>query len=175
MQLEIDFLDKAALILKKEKEISLDILSNKENVVLIDDLSPQYSIKELLLYLNMARSSYFYHKKKALLGDKYADLRGKIKDIFDLNYQSYGYRRIYGELKSEGITVSEKVIRRLMQEEGLNVISVKKKKHSSYKGEISPEVDNIINCDFHSDRPKEKLLTDITELSIPQGKYICHR
>lgn len=170
LQMEKDILEKAALILKKEKGISPDILSNKEKVVLIDALSSQYSIKELLLCLNMARSSYFYHKKKALLGDKYADLRGKIKDIFDLNYQSYGYRRIYGALKSEGITVSEKVIRRLMQEEGLNVISVKKKKYSSYKGEISPEVDNIINRDFHSDRPNEKLLTDITEFSIPAGK-----
>lgn len=46
----------------------------------------------------------------------------------------------------------------------------KKKKYSSYLGEISPSVDNIINRDFHSEKPNEKLLTDITEFSIPAGK-----
>ena len=42
--------------------------------------------------------------------------------------------------------------------------------HSSYKGEISPEVDNLIQRDFSAERPNEKWLTDITEFSIPAGK-----
>ena len=34
-------------------------------------------------------------------------------------YKAYGYRRIYLELKNRGIKVSEKVVRRIMGEEGL--------------------------------------------------------
>ena len=44
------------------------------------------------------------------------------------------------------------------------------KKYSSYKGEITPEVDNIIIRDFHAERPNTKWLTDITEFAIPAGK-----
>ena len=41
---------------------------------------------------------------------------------------------------------------------------------SSYAGEISPEVANIIKRDFHADAPNTKWLTDITEFSLPAGK-----
>ena len=57
-----------------------------------------------------------------------------------------------------------------MKEDQLVVISNRKKKYSSYKGEISPEVENLLNRDFHADKPNEKWLADITEFSIPAGK-----
>lgn len=94
----------------------------------------------------------------------------KIVKIFKLNRNCYGYRRIYRELKKIGIVVSEKVVRRIMKSEGLIVKVKRTKKYSSYKGEISPEVDNIINRDFHAENPNTKWLTDITEFAIPAGK-----
>jgi transposase InsO family protein len=57
-----------------------------------------------------------------------------------------------------------------MKEEGLVVHSVKRKKYSSYQGEISPAVENVVARDFHADHPNEKWLTDITEFHIPAGK-----
>jgi transposase InsO family protein len=46
----------------------------------------------------------------------------------------------------------------------------KNQKYSSYKGEITPGVPNIIKRNFHADAPNEKWLTDITEFAIPAGK-----
>lgn len=57
-----------------------------------------------------------------------------------------------------------------MHEEGLVVPFVKRKKYSSYKGELSQEVENIIKRDFNAGNPNEKWLSDITEFSIPAGK-----
>ena len=73
-------------------------------------------------------------------------------------------------LKNENITLSEKIVRRIMREEGLTVRLKKKRKYSSYMGEISPAVPNEINRDFHAEKPNEKWLTDITEFSIKAGK-----
>ena len=70
--------------------------------------------------------------------DKYSSLRIYIKNIFEENYNSYGYRRIHATLKQLDITISEKVIRRLMKEDQLVVISNRREKYSSYKEEISP-------------------------------------
>ena len=81
-----------------------------------------------------------------------------------------GYRRIHVVVTAGGKIISEKVIRRLMKEEGLTVHSVKRKKYSSYQGEISPAVENVVARDFHADHPNEKWLTDITEFHIPAGK-----
>ena len=44
------------------------------------------------------------------------------------------------------------------------------RKYSSYQGEISPEVLNVLNRNFHADAPNEKWLTDISEFSISAGK-----
>lgn len=170
LQLEKDILEKAAQIIKKEKGINLNELTNKEKTILIDALKEKYPLKELLIELKISKSSYFYQENAMKLGDKYSELRIRIANIFNSNYQSYGYRRVHAQLKKEGISVSEKVVLRLMKEEGLIVITTKEKKYSSYKGEISPEVDNIVNRDFHSEKPNEILLTDITEFSISAGK-----
>ena len=102
--------------------------------------------------------------------DQYAGLRVRIKELFHENRDCYGYRRIYLALKKDGIIISEKVVRRIMHEESLEVFAPKRKKYSSYQGEISPEVGNIIVRNFHAEHPYEKWLTDITEFALPCGK-----
>lgn len=57
-----------------------------------------------------------------------------------------------------------------MKEEQLIIPYKKKRNYSSYKGEISPAPENIINRDFHADTPNAKWLTDLTEFHIPAGK-----
>jgi transposase InsO family protein len=57
-----------------------------------------------------------------------------------------------------------------MKEDNLAVPSIRRKKYSSYVGEVSPVADNIINRDFHAELPNEKWVTDITEFGIPAGK-----
>ena len=59
-----------------------------------------------------------------------------------------------------------------MRDEDLIVLTKKARKYNSYKGEISPEVDNIISRDFYAESPNEKWLTDITEFAIPAGKIL---
>ena len=102
--------------------------------------------------------------------DKHKEIRGKITKLFYENRECYGYRRIHSLLKRDGVIISEKIIRRIMKEEGLIVRSTTKKKYNSYKGEISPSVPNVIQRDFHAEKPNCKWLTDITEFAIPAGK-----
>lgn len=73
-------------------------------------------------------------------------------------------------LNRGGYILSEKVIRRIMCENGLRVKGKNEKKYCSYKGEISPEVPNVIQRNFKADKPNQKWLTDVTEFSIPAGK-----
>ncbi|MEE0955608.1 MAG: IS3 family transposase [Eubacterium sp.] len=171
LQLEKDALQKAAEIIKKDQGISLDTLTNREKAIVIDALRSTYQLKELLDIFHMAKSSYCYQKQSMNAPDKYKDAREQIRLAFTESYESYGYRRLYVCVKKEdGSNYSEKVIRRLMAEEDLVVKRSKRKKYSSYQGEITPAVENLIKRDFHADKPNEKWLTDITEFRIPAGK-----
>ena len=68
------------------------------------------------------------------------------------------------------MTLSEKVVRRLMKQECLVAATSKRRRYGSYMGEISPAPDNLLNRDFSAKAPNEKWLTDITEFHIPAGK-----
>ncbi len=173
LQMEYDLLQQAAELIKKGLGINLDDLKdlrNCEKTQVIDALRDKYGLKVLLNELGISKSSYFY--QKSIQGkDKYSSLRETIIEIFFENSQRYGYRRINLELRNRKIKVSPKVVRRLMLEEGLEAIYPKEKRHyTSYMGEITPSVPNLLERNFHAAAPALKWLTDITEFVLPRGK-----
>jgi putative transposase len=170
LQLERDLLKKANEILKKGLGVDLQLLSNREKTLLVDALKERYALPELLAQLDLARSSYFYHRARAKVADKYLAVRQTLTDIFELNHRCYGYRRLQASLTRQCVTLSEKVVQRLMKQESLVVARPKRRRYGSYLGEISPAPENLINRDFRAAAPNEKWLTDITEFQIPAGK-----
>ena len=94
--------------------------------MLVDSLRQTYALLELFATLDLARSCYFYHRARLLGADKYTATCGVIKDIFELNYRRYGYRRIRAALSRQQVFISEKVVRRLMRQEGLAVAAAKR-------------------------------------------------
>jgi transposase InsO family protein/transposase len=169
LQLEHDILKKANELIKKEVGVDPQFLSNREKTMLVDALKQTYALPELLAVLELARSSYFYHRARLLAADKYADARRVIADIFELNHRCYGYRRIRAVLCRQQVFMSEKVVRRLMRQEGLAAATTRRR-YSSYWGEIGPAPENLIDRDLRAAAPNRKWLTDITEIQIPAGK-----
>jgi transposase InsO family protein/transposase-like protein len=169
-KLELALRKGAIELVKKDPGADLENLTNREKAILIDALRPEIPLNDLLLCLNMAKSSYFYQKNAMVAPDKYAEIRVAVRKEFEASDSVYGYRRIHGRITRGDTIVSEKVIRNIMAEEGLEVIKKTTRRYSSYKGEISPEVPNIIERDFSADTPNVKWLTDLTEFHIPAGK-----
>ena len=170
LQLEHDLLKKANELLKKGLGVDLSLLSNREKTLLVDALRQTYALAELFAELGLARSSYFYHRAQLLGTDKYAQARLAITEVFKRNHSCYGYRRLRASLGRQQLCLSEKVVQRLMKQEGLIVATPRRRRYGSYLGEISPAPENLINRDFQASAPNEKWLTDITEFQIPAGK-----
>lgn len=57
-----------------------------------------------------------------------------------------------------------------MSDDGLNAKSCRRRRYSSYLGEISTAAENIVNREFSADKPNQKWLTDISEFAIASGK-----
>jgi len=170
LQLEHDLLKKANELLKKGLGVDLQLLMNREKTLLVDALRQTHALPDLLARLGLARSSYFYHRARLQVADKYGDVRRTIADIFERNHRCYGYRRMRASLGRQDVSISEKVVQQLMKQECLVVAAKRRRRYASYMGEIGPAPENLIDRDFHATGPNEKWLTDITEFQLPAGK-----
>ena len=97
--------------------------------------------------------------------DKYKVVKEEITRIYHENKGRYGYRRITAELHNRGFHLNHKTIQRLMKLLGL-VCRVRIKKYRSYKGEVGKIAPNLLQRDFHAEKPNQKWVTDVTEFSL---------
>ena len=131
-------------------------------------------LREITAFLRISRSSHGYHR--ARLGrDKYAALRAEVREAFESMGGGRGYRPVWAELRRRGTRVSEKVVRRIMREEGLSARGRRRaRRWSSYAGEASEAPPNLPlraggAHDFTAPAPNVLWVTDITEFRLPCG------
>ena len=128
-------------------------------------LRQEFSLTILLDIAQLPRATFYYHLKRMKRVDKYESAKREITAIYHENKGRYGYRRITEVLHSRSFAVNHKTVQRLMKELGL-ICHVRMKKYRSYKGEVGKIAPNLLNRDFHADRPNQKWVTDVTEFSL---------
>ncbi|WP_455033996.1 IS3 family transposase [Granulicatella adiacens] len=134
---------------------------------IVRELVPEFPLDILLKIIKLARSTYYYHLKQLNLEDKNQAVKNEIETIYNEHKGNYGYRRITLELRNRGFIVNHKKVQRLMKLLGLTARIRRKRKYSSYHGEVGKKAENIIQRQFEAEKPMEKCYTDITEFSIP--------
>ena len=129
----------------------------------------------LLEAARLPRSTYYYQLKQLDRFDKDKDLKAEIQSIFTEHKGNYGFRRMTLELRNRGYVVNHKRVQRLMKVLGLSARIRRKRKYSSYQGEIGKKAANLIQRQFEASKPMEKCYTDVTEFTIPassQKRYL---
>ena len=140
---------------------------------MISSLRPKRGLKGLLALMRMAKSSYEYAAGALARPESAgrADARAAVVGAFAEGGGAYGYRRIAARTG-----IGEWTVRAIMGEESLVARAAKKKRrYSSYQGEISEAPGNLLRDGrgkhhFRADAPNELWITDVTEFRIPAGK-----
>ena len=130
-------------------------------------VSGGFRLDLLLETTYLARSTYYYQLKQLDGHDKDKELKAEIQSIYCEHKGNYGYRRMTLELRNRGFMVNHKKVQRLMKVLGLSARIRRKRKYSSYQGEIGKKADNLIQRQFEASKPMEKCYTDVTEFAIP--------
>jgi len=129
------------------------------------ELRQQHLLATLLTIAKLSRSTFYYQARAQRVGDRYAALKARIREIYERHKGRYGYRRITAELRNTGSEVNHKTVQRLMQLLGLKSL-VRPKKYRSYRGQFNADVPNVLDRQFRADRPNQKWVTDVTEFNV---------
>ena len=156
----------------KEPGADPENLTSREKTILVKTVSETLGVtaRSLLPVVGIARSTYHYQLNAMKRPDKDAPLLELVREAFENSERRHGYKRIHLEPESMGVRVSAKRIMRLMTRHGLIPLFKSAKRYSSYKGELTKAPKNLVNRDFHAERPNMLWVTDLTEFSIPAGK-----
>ena len=123
---------------------------------MIQKLRQEFPLAILLEIAQLPRATFYYHLKQMNKHDKYEDAKAEITAIYHENKGRYGYRRITIELHNRNFPLNHKTVQRLMKELRL-VCCVRMKKYRSYKGEVGKIAPNLLNRDFHAEKPNQNL------------------
>ena len=173
LQLEIDVRQATLEILKKDPGTDPKRLTNAEKAAVISSLRPKWKLKDLLALTRMAKSSYEYAAAALARPEsaERADARAAVVGACDDSGGAYGFRRSAAQTG-----IGEWTVRAIMGEESLGARAAKKKRrYSSYRGEVSEAPDNLLRDErgkhhFKASAPNELWVTDVTEFRIPAGK-----
>ncbi|MET0856426.1 MAG: IS3 family transposase [Telluria sp.] len=135
----------------------------------VQELRLKYPVEGLLKLACLKRSTFYYQRKVAELGDRYAELKLSIRTIYAHHKGRYGYRRITAALREKGAMVTHNTVQRLMVEMGIKSL-VRVKKYSSYKGEVGTTAPNLLLRNFEAAAIDEKWVTDVTEFKVAGSK-----
>lgn len=149
----------------------------------MNELRHKYPLRILLKVTELSKSSYCYQVNVLKKEDKDIDIKDLITSIYNKHKGRYGYRRIYLELRNQGIVINHKRVKRLMNVLGLCGITPRAK-YKSYKGDQNGTVKNLLldkivdeekhktyyKRNFTTSKCNEKWTTDVSEFHIASGK-----
>lgn len=134
----------------------------------------QYPIEKLCKIIHLNRSSYYKWLKREPSASQLENeqIVEWIKELYEEQNGILGYRQMTITInRTYNVRYNHKRIYRLMNI--LHLKSVCRRKRYSYI-KSTPEVvaENVLNRDFHADRPNEKWLTDVTEFKYYVGTEV---
>jgi transposase InsO family protein len=94
----------------------------------------------------------------------------KVKALFEANNEEYGYRRIHAALVRGGEAADDETVRKIMRDLGLEPCQPKPWRRSltEQDGQAGP-IPDLVNRDFTSGRPGQKMVGDITYIDTWEG------
>ena len=143
----------------------------------IDKYGKTFGVRWLLRRMKIYPNAYYYYRKhqKTEKQVKREKVLEKIKEIYHKHSGVPGHRQMQIYLKREGYSYSKLTIHRYMNRE-LQLRSIVRRRKPDYTyGEAHKIFENLLQQDFHAEKPNQKWCTDFTYLylSAHEVRYNC--
>jgi transposase InsO family protein len=145
-------------------------------VSFIDDHQGSYGVEPICRMLPIAPSTYYAHKScladPARLSERArrdAVLRQEIERVWKANREVYGARKVWRQLRREGIETARCTVERLMREMGLRGVVRGRKPRTTIPDEATERRQDLVARKFIADGPNRLWVADLTYVATWSG------
>jgi putative transposase len=142
----------------------------------IDEHREVYGVEPICRVLPIAPSTYYEHAaRKADPGRRPArerrdaELSQEIRRVFAANFGVYGVRKVWRQMKREGIEVARCTVARLMRQMGLKGVVRGKSIRTTVSDAATPCPRDRVNRQFKAPRPNALWVSDFTYVATWSG------
>lgn len=128
----------------------------------------EYPVSVMCKVFGVSRSGYYDFVRRLDKPDADARLGRLIREQQKHCRQIYGYRRMWMWLGKQGIHHNPKTVLRIMKKYNL-LAEIRRPRKWVNMGQQVHRYENLLNRDFHADRPNSKWVTDISYIHTGQG------
>jgi transposase InsO family protein len=130
----------------------------------IDEHRDRFGVEPICRVLSWNVSTYYEYKRRPPSLRELADesLIGLIFDVHHQNHGVYGARKVWRQLRRDGIDVARCTVERLMRAEGLKGVRRGKKKRTTKPDLSAPRPLDLVDRKFVASRPNQLWVADLT-------------
>jgi transposase InsO family protein len=138
---------------------------------LVDAEKADHSVAMVCSLLGVSRSGFYAWRGRAPSQHAQQDerLRVQVREAHEGSRRTYGSPRVHAELATKDIRVSRKRVARLMREQDLVARRRRRYKCTTMSDHDQPVAANLLDRQFHAERPNQRWVGDTTELLIGTG------
>jgi len=145
-------------------------------VAFIDAHRAEYGVESICKQLPIAPSTYYEQKSRQADPSRLpprvrrdAELSGSIRRVWDENFRAYGARKVWRQLRREGIPTAPCTVERLMRREGLCGVVRGRKKRTTIPADAAQCPLDRVQRQFVASRPNELWIADFTYVATWTG------
>ena len=142
----------------------------------VDEHRKDYGVEPICAELPIAPSTYYEHKRRerepercSARSKRDGELRSQIRRVWESNFGVYGARKVWRQLKREGVVVARCTVERLMRLEGLKGVVRGEKRRTTVPDEDAARPADLVDRSFWADRPDRLWLADLTYVPTWSG------
>ena len=128
----------------------------------------EYPVSVMCAFFGVSRSGYYTFVHRLGRPEKDAALAELIAQQRERSFGTFGYRRMWLWLKTQNIFHNPKTVLRIMKKYDL-LSEIRRRRQWRQMGQQLHKYENLLNRDFHADRPNRKWVTDISYIHTREG------
>jgi putative transposase len=140
-------------------------------IAYIDEHKDRYGVEPICEHLPIAPSTYWDSKRRppSPRALREGELEVEIRRVFKDNRSCYGPRKVWRQLRREGIPVARCTVERLMRRMGLKGVVRGRLHRTTIPDEQAQRPSDLVERDFTATRPNQLWVADLTYVATWSG------
>jgi putative transposase len=142
----------------------------------IDTQRETYGVEPICKVLPIAPSTYYASaarrtnpERESARAKRDTVLRERIERVWRENFQVYGVRKVWRQLRRDGVAVARCTVERLMRDLGLRGAVRGRTFKTTIPDETATRPPDLVDRDFNASRPNELWVADLTYVATWRG------